>query len=424
MKKTTLCAPLAVAVVSIVVGVGADWLRFRGPAGNGVADDTGLPVTWSATEHVVWKTAMPGSGASSPITLGDRVFLTCYSGYGLDPDEPGEQENLLHHVTCIDRATGKIVWDKRSKARLPETEYDAERFLQLHGYASSTPATDGQNVYAFFGRSGVWAYSIDGDLLWRVSVGSGTHGWGSANSPVLAGDLVIVNASVESNAVVALEKATGKEVWRAEGVEKSWSTPVLVELPNGSRELVVSMLNYVRGYDPATGEQLWQCAGVRDYVCPMVVAADGIVYVSGGRSVQTVAVRAGGRGDVTETHRLWEVRKGTKVPSPLVHEGLLYWVDNGGVACCFDAASGESIYRERLDLSGGGDKVYSSVVLADGKLYAVSRKGEAVVLAAGREFKVLAKNDLGDDSIFNATPVVNNGQLLLRSDRFLYCLGN
>ena len=425
MKKSTTHGSLIVAILSVVLFSGADWLRFRGSDTSGVSRQTGLPTTWSETENVVWKTPLPGFGGSSPIVLGDKIYLTAYSGYGLDREKPGDQKDLKLHVLCIDRTTGKIVWDKSGKALLPETEYDGGR-IDLHGYASGTPVTDGKAVYAFFGRSGVWAYSLDGKPLWEVTVGDGIdrRNWGTGASPILAGDLLIVNASIESKSVVALSKTTGKEVWRAEGVVDSWSTPALVDLTAKKQELVVSMHSKVRGYDPATGKQLWECAAVQDYVVPSVVVDRGIVYVTGGRKPLTVAIRPGGRGDVTESHLLWKLNKCSKIPSPLVHDGLLYWVDQKGTAGCVDAKTGELVYRERLDgLTGSGDKVYASLVSADGKLYAVSCRGGTVVLAIGREFKNLAQNDLGDRSVFNGTPAIGNGQLLLRSDRFLYCIG-
>ena len=172
-----------------------------------------------------------------------------------------------------------------------------------------------------------------------------------------------------------------------------------------------------------TGRQLWECRSVDDYVCPLVISDNGIVYVTGGRRPLTIAIKAGGRGDVTESHLLWELKETPKVPSPLYHNGLLYWVGNRAAACCVDAKTGEVVYEERLEVDGSGDKVYASLVLGDGKLYAVSRVGGTVVLAPGREFQQLAHNDLGDTSVFNATPVISNSQLLLRSDRFLYCIG-
>lgn len=414
-----------VAALSVVLFLGADWPRFRGPGGEGVSEDRGLPLTWSADENVVWKTALPGFGASSPITLGEKIFLTCYSGYGQGRDNPGRQEDLTHHVLCIDRADGKILWDRRSKALLPESDYEGGQ-VNLHGFASGTPVTDGKAVYAFFGRSGVRALSLEGELLWHTSVGTDINplGWGSAASPILAGDLLIVNASVESESIVALNKATGKEAWRVGGIRRSWSTPLLVELADGRREVVVTLEGNVLGLDPASGKRLWECPNQTDYLCPMVIAHEGIVYVTGGRKGPvTLAIRAGGRGDVSKTHVLWSLRRTPKVPSPLYHDGLLYWVDNTGIACCVDARTGKMVYQKRLKIRGPGDKVYASVVLADGKLYAVSRQGGTLVLAAGREFKQLAHNELGDESVFNATPVVADGRLLLRSDRFLYCIG-
>lgn len=420
-----MCRTLTVAALAVALFSGADWTRLRGPDGSGVSEDRGLPTTWSATENIVWKTPLPGFGASSPITLGEKILLTCYSGYGLGRDNLGRQEDLVQHVLCIDRTGGKILWDQKTKASLPESDYAGGQ-VNLHGYASGTPATDGKAVCAFFGRSGVRAYGLDGQPRWQTNVGTQIDrtGWGTGTSLILAGDLVIVNASIESESLVALDKITGKEVWRVGEIRRSWSTPLLVELPDGKQELVVSIQGKVLGLDPATGKQLWECAGIDDYVCPMVIAHGAVVYVTAGRKAPlTLAIRAGGRGDVTDTHVLWKVKGTSKVSSPLYHDGLLYWVDNLGFAVCLEADTGKSVYRKRLTISGGGDKVYASVVLAEGKLYAVSRQGGTLVLAAGRELKQLAHNDLGDDSVFNATPVISNGQLLLRSDRFLYCIG-
>jgi len=409
------------ALFFVLLFAGADWTRFRGPDASGISEDTGLPTTWSATENVVWKTPLPGYGASSPITLGEKVFLTCYSGYGFDPDAPGEQRDLKHHVLCLDRRKGEILWDKTSPAVLPDTEYGG--FMLRHGYASSTPATDGQGLYAFFGRSGVFAYTLDGELKWKADAGSGTHSWGSATSVVLYDDLVIVNASVESQAVIAFDKATGQEKWRAEEIPMSWSTPLVVTLADGSHELVVNMKDHIRAYDPKTGKLLWHCKGVQDYVVPGPVADRDVVYVTGGRQAARIfAVRCGGRGDVTDSHILWEVRKTPKVAMPVVHDGLLFYVTQRGTASYLDAKTGDVLYEQDLGFSGRGDTVYASPVLADGKLYVVSREDGAAVLAPGREFKELARNHLGDPSIFNGTPVVSDGQLLLRSDKFLYCI--
>lgn len=412
--------PLLLAIVAIGLG-GADWPRFRGPNASGVAHDNSTPTTWSATEGIVWKTTLPGFGSSSPITVADKILLTCYSGYGLDEDSPGEPDNLRHHVVCLDRASGKVLWDKTSKALVPENEYRG--FVALHGFASATPTSDGNAVYAFFGRSGVVAYSMAGELLWHAEVGSKTHDWGSAASPILAGDLLIVNASIESESLVALNKATGREVWRTPGIRRSWSTPLVVELPDGRQELVVSSEDKVFGCDPANGKMLWECAGVPDYVVPSVIAHHGVVYVTAGRKGLTLAIRAGGRGDVTKTHTLWQLNKGCKVGTPLYHDGHLYWISHQGMAVCVKADTGEVVYEQRLDISGRGDKVYASVVEADSKLYGVTRQDGVVVLAASPTFEELGRNRLDDPSLFNATPVVSDHQLLIRSNRFLYCIG-
>ena len=412
--------PILISLSTLLL-LGADWTRFRGPDATGVASDKDTPVTWSAKENVVWKTPLPGFGASSPITLGDKIFLTCYSGYGLDPDRPGEQSNLKLHLVCVSRADGKILWDKTQEARTPETEYRG--FASLHGYASSTPTTDGQAVYAFFGRTGVVAYGLSGEPLWHNTVGDQTHAWGSAASPILWRNLLIVNASIESESLVALDKSNGKLAWRVEGIKESRSTPLVVDLPDGRQELVVSAHSKILGLDPATGQKLWQCTGVKDYVCPSVVAHEGIVFVTAGRKGQTLAIRAGGKGEVTKSHLVWELDKSPKVGTPSYYDGYLYWVSHQGVAVCVKADTGKVVYQQRLEIRGGGDKAYASLVAADGKLYAVTREDGALVLAAGPEFSELAHNRLGDKSIFNATPVIAEGRLLLRSDRHLYCIG-
>jgi len=413
--------PISLAILSVGLLAGADWTRFRGPRAAGISADKGLPVHWSASENVAWKTQLPGPGASSPITLGDKVFVTCYSGYGLDESEPGDLEHLVHHVLCIDRGQGKILWDKPVKVRLPETKYQG--FILRHGYASASPVTDGQTLYVFFGHTGVFAYDLAGNQLWRSNVGERIDPWGSAASPILYKNLLIVNASVESDSLVALDGASGKVVWRADGIKKSWGTPLLVDLPDGKQELVIAVRDKVLGFEPASGERLWECDGVKDYICPSAIAHGDVVYVTAGRKPESLAVRAGGRGDVSQSRVLWRIKKTSKVGTPLYHDGLLYWVDNGGKAVCLDAANGSVLYEEGLGFEGRGDKVYASLVCGDGKLYAVSREGGTAVIEAGKEFKDLAHNDLGDKSIFNATPVISNGQLLLRSDQYLYCIG-
>lgn len=408
-----LCGSLALSALA------ADWPRFRGPDGLGVSDDADLPVEWGEGQNIVWQTPLPGPGTSSAIVAGDHVFVTCYSGYGLDEANPGNQEQLVRHVLCLSQADGQIVWQRDVPAELPEQPYSG--FLALHGYASSTPMTDGQQLFVFFGRAGVLAFDLEGQLTWQTSVGQGLDKWGSATSPLLYENLLIVNAYVESGSLVGLDKQTGSEVWRAEGVRRSWSSPVLVELEDGNHEVVVSAEGQLLGFDPRTGKRLWSCDGVQDYVCPTPVASDGVVYAIGGRRGTALAVRAGGRGDVTSTHIVWQERGGSNVSSPVLYQDHLYWVSDKGIAHCLDRQTGQTLYRERLD---GAGRVYASVVAGDDKLYAVSRQDGTFVFAARPEFELLSHNELpGDASVFNASPAISQGRLLLRSDRFLYCIG-
>jgi len=396
----------------------SDWPQFRGPGGQGTSEDKGVPVTWSQTENVVWKAELPGPGASSPVVVGTRIFLTCYTGYNVPRQPKGEMDRLRLHVLCLDRETGKVLWTQEVAPRLPEEETIREN----HGYASSTPAVDSARVYVFFGKSGVFAFDHDGRRQWQVDVGSKTSGWGSAASPVLSGDLVIINASVESESAVALNKTDGKVVWRARGMRESWNTPILASVGDGKPELVVAIAGKLLGLDPLTGESLWSCdTDIGWYMVPSLVAHDGVVYSIGGRTGGGLAVRLGGRGDVTKSHRLWTGRKGSNVSSPVVHEGHLYWMhENQGIAYCAEAKTGKIVYEERTE---GASQVYASPVLADGKLYYVCRNGRTNVLAAKPEYERLAGNDLSDRSTFNASPAVAGSRLLLRSDRFLYCLG-
>jgi outer membrane protein assembly factor BamB len=404
---------LAIVLAAPLAGA-ADWPQFRGPGGQGVALSAALPTTWSETANLRWKMAMPGPGASSPIVVGDRVVLTCYSGYGVDQKQPGDMQALRLHVVCANRQDGRILWDTALQPSLPETPVVRE-----HGYAAATPASDGQFLYVFFGKSGVYKLDLDGKQIWHAEVGAKLHGWGSGTSPVLYSGLVIINASVESGSLVAFDQASGKEVWRAGGMDSSWNTPHLVALPDGKQELVVSVKDRLLAFDPATGAALWNCEGIRDYVCPSVVSHGGVVYAMGGRKSQTVAVKAGGRGEVTASHRLWVADAGANVSSPVVHDGHLYWVsDRTGTAYCLKLADGAVVYAEKVQA-----QPYASTVLADGRLYVVNRRGGTLVLDAKPTFAVLAHNRLDDQSTFDGSPAVVGDQLFLRSDRALYCIG-
>ena len=397
-------------------------VAFRGDW-TGKSSATGLPTTWDGDNNIVWKQNLPGPGTSTPIVVDGRIYVTCYTGYAESIDDPGNKEDLVRHIVWLDRATGKILGTKSFKAKMPESDYRPGNDSK-HGYASSTLTTDGERIYAFFGISGVYCLDRDGSEVWRADIGSGTHGWGSATSPLLYENLVIINASIESKSMIALDKTTGKEVWRAGGIASCWASPVIVDAGVGKKEIVLNVPKRLTGYDPATGEELWYCDGIPDsYICPSAIAEGNVAYAIGGRKNTAIAVRAGGRGDVNESHVLWRTGKGSNVSSPVYLDGYLYWFhEQKGVAICLNAENGEVVYEERLDPRP--DLIYSSVLAADGKLYGLSQVNGTYVLAAKPEFEQLAVNKLGDDSSrANASPIVSGGQILLRTDKAIYCIG-
>ena len=416
MSRFSVCL-LSLVLFANLAGA-ADWAQFRGSSGQGVSSDTGLPTTWSASDNVVWKIALPGAGTSSPIFVGDRIYLTAYRGYNVPGEGGGSQDRLERLVLCLNRQDGKTVWTTQVPSKLPEQESIRDN----HGYASSTPISDGQRIYCFFGKAGVFALDTSGKIVWQADVGDGLSGWGSAASPILHGNLLIVNASVESQSLVALNKNTGKEVWRARGIKESWNTPVIVKTAAGQPELVVAIMGDVLGIDPATGKQLWSCrTDIPWYMVPSLVAEKDVVYCIGGRgSGGGLAVKVGGRGNVTDSHRLWIAEKGSNVSSPLVYQGHLYWAhESNGIVYCADLATGRVVYEERLPRAAG---CYASPVLADGKIYYVARNGRTFVVAAKPQFELLGTNDFGERAAFNASPVVADGRLFVRSDKTLYCL--
>lgn len=395
----------------------SDWLQFRGPAGRGISADKGLPEKWS-DDDLAWKAELPGPGASTPAIIGQRIFLTCYKGYRPNQRD-GDQKNLRLLLVCLKRdKQGEIEWTKEIKPRLPEQE----RIRDDHGYASSSPAVDADRVYVFFGKTGVFAFDHKGKQQWHTEVGDELNGWGSAASPVLHGDLVIVNASVESQTIYALNKKTGKEVWKAEGIKEAWNTPVIGAPKKGDAELVVAVPGKVLGLSLTDGKELWSCAsGIRSYMVPSIVVHDGVAYCIGGRTNGSLAVRLGGRGDVTKTHRVWTSSKGGNVSSPVYHDGHLYWMhDRDGIAFCASAKDGTIVYEETIGRAG---QVYASAVLGDGKIYYVARHGRTHVVAAKPKYELLQSNDLERRGMFNASPAVAGSKLYLRSDKYLYCIG-
>jgi hypothetical protein len=409
----------------------ADWSRFRGPNGSGIADDTPTPTQWDETTNLRWKNTLPGPGSSSPIIVGDKLLVTCYTGYGIDREEPGNIDDLERHLLCYNPKTGDLIWDRAVKATQPEDAYSG--FLTEHGYASSTPVSDGNRIFAFYGKSGVVAFDMAGNQIWQTNVGkeSGRMLWGSAASPIVYDDLVIVTAAEESQSLVALAKSDGHEVWRAESssMENTWSTPILIETSSGT-ELVIAVPGELWGFNPKTGKLKWFSKTYDDNtMCSSVVAQGDVVYVLGGRRGASVAVRAGGKGDVTESHRVWESQLSGGIGSPILYDGNIYSFA-GGIANCVSAENKERAFQERFRGGGEGQRPpgpggqdYASPVLADGKIYVTTRDGTVYVIAAKPEFELLATNSLGPDgSDFNATPTISDGVIYIRSNKYLYCI--
>ena len=419
-------AALLLALALPLLAAEPDWPRFRGPNGSGIATGAQPPTTWSDTQNVKWKTELPGPGTSSPILVGDRVFVTCWTGYGVTKGK----SPLSRELVCVDRASGKVKW---TRAVAGETQVDHyEGYLPEHGYASHTPTSDGESVFVYFGRSGAAAFDLDGKQLWHVKLGDGANqkNWGSAASPVLYKDTVIITASEEAHAVVALDKKTGKEVWRAPGaaLEYVFGSPALAGTPTAP-ELVFALPEELWALNPDTGKLRWfATTGLPGNIAPSVVVGEGVVFAFGGfPQLGAVAVKTGGKGDVTISHRLWQTRNSTYVPTPVLHEGRLYVVTDQGFALCLDAQTGEQVFKERLpgaSASGrGGKPFYASAVLANGNLFAVSRRNGTFVIEAKPQFKLVAQNSFASDATqFNATPAVSGKELFLRSDKFLYCV--
>ncbi len=417
MNSTMICALHAACILLMASNLSAeDWPMFRGPQGVGVSSVRALPASFNDKEGLVWKADLPGPGASSPIVFGDRIYITCYSGYGVAKKDT-DQTTLTYHVLCF-KPDGSLLWNKTLPAVTPVEPYKG--FAALHGYASSTSVVDQQGLYTFFGVTGVSAWSHEGNLRWTTPVGKNTHNWGAGPSPVLYQDVVIVNASVESDALIALDKKTGKQRWRHQGMERSWNSPIVIQTGNRA-ELVVHIKNRVLAFDPLKGTPLWNHKGIPDYVCPSIAAKDNVIFVSGGRRSQTIALESDGHGQVRER---WRIDEGNNVCSPVYYQGHIYWThDRRSRLYCVNAETGDMVYEEQLEPRS--QTIYASPLIADEKIYLVSRTKGIYVVAAKPEFELLAHNVFASDpSIFNASPApLAPNRLLIRSDRALYCIG-
>lgn len=399
------------------------WPQFRGPDGNGVAEAKDLPAEFNESKNLKWRTPLPGPGTSSPIVVGDQVFVTCYTGYGAEGNNPSD---LVRHLVCTSLKTGEIQWASPFKTEATPDRYQG--YIRDHGYASSTPATDGERVFVFAGKSGVYAFDLKGKQLWRTSVGtdSAMRNWGSASSPVVYKGTVLVNASAESGKFYALNVEDGKVVWEndASAAYGSWATPVLVKGEGGRIEMIVNVPYEVWSLNPDTGKLFWYAEATGDGpVNPTVVVKNNVVFALGSRGGRSSAIKIGGKGDISK-NVVWQSSANSYVSSPIAYGDHLYVISDQGIMTCLDAKSGEEVYKSRLTGVEGRSAVYASPLLADDKIYIPSRRKGIVVLAAGGEFKELARNVFSeDDSLFNASPAVVENTLLIRSDKFLYRIG-
>jgi len=421
-----------------------DWPSFRGPQASGIAEEQNLPDIWNPAtgENVLWRTPIPGLAHSSPIVWGDTVFVTsAISSRGNATFKPGlygdgdASEDASSHrwmLYAIDKKTGKVRWERVAAQGEPKNK----RHIKST-YSSASPATDGRIVVAWFGSQGVFAFDMNGGLRWSVDLGRVDMGaydipayeWGPASSPIIWNDLVIVQCDTQADSfLIALNAATGETVWKTDRQElPSWGTPTVVTTPAGP-ELITNASNFVRGYDPKTGQELWKLGGSSKITAPTPIFANGLHFVASGRAPErpVFAVKPGARGDLTLAKDSTEnagvawskTGRGSYMPTPLAYRGLLYVLANNGVLDAYDAVTGKEIYRQRLQLVGSG---YSaSPVAADGKIYLSNEDGEMVVVEAGATFKQLATNSMGE--MLMATPALSDGVLYVRGVSTLFAI--
>ena len=421
------------------------WPSFRGPQASGIADGQFLPDRWNVAtgESILWRTPIPGLAHSSPIVWGSRVFLTTAVSsnpsasfkpglYG-DGDASEDRTPQKWMLLAVDRASGRIAWQRVAFEGVP-----IDKRHMKSTYASASPATDGRIVVASFGSQGVYAYDVEGNFRWKVDVGRMNMGaydiptfeWGPASSPIIWNGLVILQVDTQNDSfLLALKADTGEIAWKTARAElPSWSTPTVASTPAGPR-LVTNAANYVRGYDPVTGQELWKLGGSSKITAPTPVFADGLFVIASGRAPERpiFVVRSDARGDITPPAGktsggalVWSrVGRGPYMPTPLVYKGIVYVLANNGVFDAYDLSTGEEIYRQRLEKVGNGFS--ASPVAADGKIYLSNEDGDIVVVTAGRAFRQVAMNEMGD--LVMATPALSQGAMYVRSAHALVAVG-
>lgn len=407
-----------------------NWHQWRGPAADGVAPLATVPLTWDESTNIRWKVEIPGEGSATPIVWGDRVFTTAAIKTDRDADEPPREDDYSKTrqpkvyyqfvVTCLDRATGKTLWSRVARETVP---HQGRHFT--NSYASASPTTDGQRLYVSFGSQGIYCYDLDGELLWQRDLGQmrTRYGWGEATSPVVHDGRLVVNWDHEDqSALYVLDATSGKTLWQLDRDEPtSWATPLVV-VHEGRAQVVVNGTNLAVGYDLDDGTVLWQCGGQTINAIPSPVAADGTVYCMSGKGGAVLfAIPLSSHGDISESDSIvWDYPHDTPyVPSPLLVDGRLYFTrSNSAIISCLDAVTGQVIYGpERLP---GLSNLYASPVAAAGHIYLPGRKGTTLVIRAGDELNIVAKNEL--DTRIDASPAVVGGQIFLRGSEHLYCI--
>jgi len=415
-----------------------NWPQWRGTGGSGISTETGVPLEWSESKNIAWKTAIPGRGHSSPIVWGDRIFLTTsiegpivpgaeavrHYRRGeeyLHPDSVGANHSYTMKLFCLDLKSGRVRWEK--------TVYEGTVHDNRHKkntYASATPATDGRFVYLSFEAEGVYCYDFDGKRIWKTSLGKiAKGGMGPGTSPVLYENLVILQCDQEygeGSFIAAVDKKTGKEVWRvSRDQRRSWATPLLIKTAQRT-EMVTSGPNKIISYDPGTGRELWSAPGVVSNPIPSPVAGQGLVFVTAGSDTKRAfAIRLGGSGDLAGTSNLvWSYDKGTAyVPSPILYNDYLYLVTDAGAITCIEAGTGKVIYQTRIPMAA---RFTASPVAFEGKILFVSEDGDSFILKGGPTPEILNANALGEPVY--ASPAIVPGRILIRGQDNLYCIAN
>lgn len=401
-------------LVSVCLPASADdaaknWPRFRGPAGTGHSAETLLPTEWD-TETIAWKVELPVAGHSSPVVWGDRVFLTGTTGTG---------SSVERHVICLDRRNQKVLWNK------PVAKGPGEKLHKMNSWATPSCVTDGERVIAFFGSGGLHCFDYDGNILWSRDLGQFPGAWGVGASPIILDEAVIQNCDAEGNSyLLAVNKETGQNIWKTPRRDKprgGWSTPVLIETKR-RRELVVNGEFGVQAYDPKSGQPLWFCKSFNGRGTPAPAYGHGTLFVVNGKPGDVYAVKPGGDGDVTESHMVWHTPRGggRDLPSPIMVDNYLVVLGMKAIATGYDARNGKELWKSRL-----GGNYSASPVAANGLVYAAAEDGTVTVLRPGSTCEIVARNRINSPigESFRSSMAISDGQLFLRSDKRLYCIG-